>query len=573
MTSSNKYCQEIVNLMIEHGVRVAFCSPGSRNVPLLNALDSTEEISKKVVVDERSGAFQALGYSLVSREPVALICTSGSAVLNYAPAIAEAYYTGVPLIVISADRPREWIDQDDSQTIRQFEVLDHIVKGSYDVRAIPDEGNIYPKNVMWHINRTVNESLLKALEGKKGPVHINVQLDAPLGDTETYVDFPSRVVTMVKETEAVDASALRILANEAVSSRIMIVAGFGCPDHNMNAAVRQISTLPNVVVMAETLANIKGIPDDAQMIDSVLSVMSDREKEAMRPDIVISFGGALVSRMLKEYIRRFPPKKHWSIGYSNYFGDCFQSLTARVEITPYKFLKQLYHAVAKLRRDRQFQCGDCDLYGDDWKSVRHYALRKSEEFIAESPWSDLTVMDRILGFFSSENVFLSNGTPVRYAQLIGHTCHAEYCNRGVSGIDGCTATAVGGALAFSGQTVLISGDMSWLYDSGASTLASVPPSMKMIVIDNNGGAIFRFIKSTGCLPEEFKRRYLCMPDLPDVAAIAGAYGIETRSADSLRQIDGAMRWLLKNSEKPKMLYIRTPGETSADVLKSYFCRT
>ena len=138
LNTSNIYCRQIVELLKCHGVRTVYCSPGSRNAPLLVALDACEDITKHVVVDERSAAFQAYGAALVEQAPVAVVCTSGSAVLDYAPAVAEAYYAGVPLIVISADRPHEWIDQDDSQTIRQFGVLDHVVKGIYDVRSIPE---------------------------------------------------------------------------------------------------------------------------------------------------------------------------------------------------------------------------------------------------------------------------------------------------------------------------------------------------------------------------------------------------------------------------------------------------
>lgn len=572
INTSNQYCREIVNLLATHGVRTAFCSPGSRNVPLLVALNACTEIDKRVVVDERSSAFQALGFSMVKQMPVALVCTSGSAVLNYAPAIAEAYYAGVPLIVISADRPREWIDQDDSQTIRQFEVLDHIVKGSYDVRAIAEHDNVFPNKVAWHINRTVNEAMTCAMSGKKGPVHINVQLDSPLGELEIESKDYCRKVTLTKVSETVDAAVMRDLASMALHSRIMVVAGFGYPDNQMNTALRYLQNLPNVVMMAETIANLKGIPADSHMIDSVLCMMGEDEKEAMRPDIVISFGGALVSRMLKEYIRKYPPCAHWSVGHSNYFGDCFQSMTERIEISPQIFLKQLYHSVCKLRRRPGFKSGSNDDYSDSWRSLREYADNVNCDFVHQSPWSDLGVMDSILGFFSSENIFLSNGTPVRYAQLINHKFHAEYCNRGVSGIDGCTSTAIGGALAYSGQTVLITGDMSWIYDSGASTLGSVPPSMTIIVIDNGGGAIFRFIGSTSTLPEDFKERYLCTESHIDILRIAETYGFETRSMDSFQQMNATKNWLMRKTNHPKLLYIKTSGQISADLLKAYFSR-
>ena len=203
INTSNYYCRQIVALLHAHGVRTAYCSPGSRNTPLLVALDACGEISKRIVVDERSAAFQAYGCALVEKSPVALICTSGSAVLDYAPAVAEAYYSGVPLIVVSADRPREWIDQDDSQTIRQYRILDHIVKGSYDVRAIPEgSSREYSEEVKWTVNRTLNEAMLKALEGKQGPVHINVQLAEPLGEISQFDPIKERGVSIAVRSAA-----------------------------------------------------------------------------------------------------------------------------------------------------------------------------------------------------------------------------------------------------------------------------------------------------------------------------------------------------------------------------------
>lgn len=316
---------------------------------MLIALDSAGALKKFVVVDERSAAFQALGYALVRRQPVMLVCTSGSAVLNYAPAIAEAYYAGVPLVIVSADRPREWIDQDDSQTIRQFGVLDNIVKGSFDIRAIPESGDSpFSEEVMWTVNRTVNEAMIKALDGKPGPVHINVQLADPLGRMMDCCDAHQRVVSYVGRSESIPAPVMADLARRAAGARILLVAGFSAPDHDLHMAVRKFASLPNVAVMAESLSNLKSPQHLASMVDSVLCRMDDFGKKSMRPDIVISMGGALVSRMLKQYLRDFPPVCHWSVGHSNYFCDCFKVLTDVIDAHPARFLHQLYAAVRKL---------------------------------------------------------------------------------------------------------------------------------------------------------------------------------------------------------------------------------
>ncbi|MDE6022369.1 MAG: 2-succinyl-5-enolpyruvyl-6-hydroxy-3-cyclohexene-1-carboxylic-acid synthase, partial [Muribaculaceae bacterium] len=423
INTSNFYCRQIIDLLSQHGVSTAYCSPGSRNAPLLIGLEACKNIKKYVVVDERSAAFQALGCSLVERTPVMLLCTSGSAVLNYAPAVAEAYYAGIPLIIVSADRPKEWIDQDDSQTIRQYGVLDHIVKGSYDIRAIPEgKHRAFSEDVVWTVNRTVNEAMLKALDGKPGPVHINVQLSDPLGAIEECIPFSQRLVSHLRTKETLPHDVLKSLASEASGAKVMLVAGYSLPDNKLNKAVRMLGTLPNVAIMAETISNLHESQPYSSMIDSVLCEMTEEEKENLRPDIVISIGGALVSRMLKQYLRDYSPRKHWSIGHSNYFCDCFKSLTDRIDIAPEYFIRQLYGAI------RKCQLKGVPLYNKSWQQIRVNAAIKSQDYIEKAPWSDLKAYDFILRNLEFDNLFVSNGTSIRYSQLLPHKCHAEYCN-------------------------------------------------------------------------------------------------------------------------------------------------
>ncbi len=567
ITTANVYCRQIVDLLQTHGVRTVYCSPGSRNAPLLIALEACEEITKHVVVDERSAAFQAYGCALIERKPVAVVCTSGTAVLDYAPAIAEAYYSGIPLIVISADRPREWIDQEDSQTIRQFGVLSHIVKGSYDVRAIPEGSEReYTEDVKWTVNRTINEAMLKALEGKQGPVHINVQLGDPLGELSEEHIASERNVELILGVDSLPVGVLHNLSTIALDSKIMIVAGFSQPDHNLDKAVRTFASLTNVVVMAETLANLHDPQPMSTMIDAVLCDMNEEEKERMRPDIVISIGGALVSRMLKQYLRDYSPRYHWSLGHSNYFCDCFKALTHKIDIAPASFFRQLY-GVMKKSKDRV----DSE-YASRWHDLRSKSATLTKNYIKNAPWTDIKALEFIFSNFKFDNLFLSNGTPIRYSQLLPHNCHAEYCNRGVSGIDGSTSTAVGGAWAYTGRTCLLSGDISWLYDTGASTLSNVPFDMRMIVMDNSGGGIFRFIKSTSKIPKETLERYFCVEDLPEIADIAGAYSIDAIEAENMEQLGEGLEWLGEESDFPKMLIVRTPPAESARVLSGYFSK-
>lgn len=568
LTCANEYCRLIVDTIAACGVRTAYCSPGSRNAPLLLALEGHGEIEKHVVVDERSAAFQALGCSLIERRPVVLVCTSGTAVLDYAPAVAEAYYAGVPLIVVSADRPAEWIDQDDSQTIRQHGALANIVKGSFNLRAVPESvGANEAKERLWAINRTVNEAMLMAADGKPGPVHINVQLGEPLAEL-AEVDPPSpRAIMQISSEQTLPKNAVKALADDLKGKKIMLVAGFMQPDNKLDRAVRKLASLPEVAVFAETLSNLHEPQPYASMIDSVLCTLSDDEKERLRPDVVISIGGALVSRMLKQYLREFQPARHLGVGHSNYFCDCFKCLSDRIPVAPAPVLTQLANAIS-----RSNSPSDSSDYSRSWNLARHRAACSAAEYVAKAPWSDLKAMDAILRRFPNDNVFLSNGTPVRYAQIIPHDFHAEYCNRGVSGIDGSTSAAVGAGRAYNGYTSLISGDMSWLYDSGASALCNPPEGMRFFVIDNSGGGIFRFIKSTSGLPEDILRKYFCSPMTADISGVAEAYGMETREVSDEDALLSKLEWMADDSATPKLLLVHTPPAESAHVLKNFFTR-
>ncbi len=194
----------------------------------------------------------------------------------------------------------------------------------------------------------------------------------------------------------------------------------------------------------------------------------------------------------------------------------------------------------------------------------------AKEYIRNSAWSDLKALDFIFSRLRLDNLFVSNGTAVRYSQILPHSCHAEYCNRGVSGIDGSTSTAVGGAWAYRGKTTLLSGDISWLYDSGASALSDIPYDMRMVVLNNSGGGIFRFIKSTSRLPEETRERYFCVQNLPDISSIAAGYGIEVMEAADMKELKDGIGWLSEESDLPRMLVVETPAKESAEILSGYF---
>lgn len=557
LSTAHLSCNILTDLLIAHGVRHAVISPGSRNTPLIIALSRREEITCHVVIDERSAAFIALGMGVQSGAPIALVCTSGTALLNYAPAVAEAFYRHIPLVVISADRPEEWIDQDDSQTLWQQDALAPYVKRSCDISARID----FP-NGPWWTDRMINDTLLEALNGRRAPVHINVRLDAPLNTQTEYHKDSARVIEMVSPRASLPVSDIRAMAMPHASpARLLIIAGFHAPDEKLNRALIRLASLPNVVVMTESISNLHS-PSFISRIDSTLCRLSEDEKRAMRPDTVITIGGAIVSRHIKEWLRSLPDLEHWHIGINHTTIDCFKHLTKRVEIDETIFMTQLAAAMQPHRAQCEYACL--------WHEAALRAKDIHDTYVCNAPWSDLKALSYVFAQIPRRcNLHLSNGTAIRYAQLMecGHV-HRSECNRGVSGIDGCTSTALGASAMYSGITVLISGDMSFQYDISALSSRLMTPRFKMIVMCNGGGGIFRFIGATSALPET-EQFFAVGTNLP-LRQLCDGYGIEYYEATDEASLKSSFGKFITEHERPALLAIHTPPQVSAEVLKGYF---
>lgn len=557
LSTSHNTCNILADLLVSHGVTEVVISPGSRNAPLIIAISRRKEIRCHVVIDERSAAFIALGMSLQSGKPVAIICTSGTALLNYAPAVAEAFYRHVPLIVVSADRPEEWIDQDDSQTIWQQDALSPYVKRNWDISARAD----FP-NGPWWTDRMINDALLEAVNGRPGPVHLNVRLDAPLNTMSDYTDGSARVISMISSPSLMPVAEARRIALPLASPRkVLIIAGFHAPDEKLNRALIKLASLPNVAVMTESISNLHS-PLFINRIDSTLCRLSPSEREQLRPDVVITLGGAIVSRHIKEWLRGLTDLEHWHIGISHTTVDCLKHLTLRVDMDATAFMGQIASALQPHRSPSS--------YALRWQEAATKASEIHKAYVEASPWSDLRAMSCIFSHIPPRcNLHLSNGTPVRYAQLMDcRTIHRSECNRGVSGIDGCTSTAVGSSVLYGGTTLLISGDMSFQYDISALSSTLLSPRFKMIVICNGGGGIFRFIGATSGLPER-ERFFAVGPRLPLPELCAG-YDIRYFEARDELTLSSLLPDFFAEADSPALLAVHTPPEISAEVLKEYF---
>ena len=549
-TTDKLQCQILVETMHFHGVNHAVVSPGSRNAPLIIAL-SRSRIKTHIVVDERSAAYVALGMAQQLKAPVALVCTSGTALLNYAPAVAEAYYQKIPLIVVSADRPQEWIDQDDSQTIRQFKALDQFVKRSYDIPARCDDDT-----AVWYAERIAHDAMMEATSLRRAPVHINVQLAEPLNGLTTE-PYKLRRIHHFPSYDGICRDDIIKLKEQLLHKRVMIIAGFMEMNEPLRQALNAIAANDYAVVLTETISNMA---DDFTInaIDRTLLAIDENDKRYY-PDVVITIGGAIVSRKIKAFLRKVKPD-HWYVGLNDVTVDCFQSLTRRIEANPDTFIPTLFQDSLTVK-------SFCTI----WKDAHTAGLRRHHKYLEKIGWSDMKAYETIFDFYQQnpDNLImhLSNGTTIRYAQLFGDRVIApNFCNRGVSGIDGCTSTAIGAAMV-NGPAVLITGDMSFLYDISALSAITPKLQLKIVVVDNGGGGIFRFIDSTASLPE--LEKYFVVKRNLDVEKVAASFGIKTYRADNADSLFEQLSNMMVE-DGPAVLVVKTDGKRSAEILKNYF---
>ncbi len=526
----------VAQQLAAQGVRQVVLCPGSRNAPLCVAFERHGGITTHVVIDERCAAFIALGMAVESGGPVAVVCTSGTAPLNFAPALAEAYYRNVPLVAVTADRPEKMIDCLDSQTIRQPGIFTNYIKGTFD---ISDDSKA---------SEMIVRAVQLALTPFRGPVHINVRIDEPIGTiTEvTDEDIPSlRPGNICPAAGDVLPDIPPLVASRA----ILVIASCASPDSRIGAALRRLAACGNVMVVQDAVSNTT--LDSSQSITAP-DVFFARHP-SIAPEYVLTIGGAPISGTMKKYLRGLNSLRHWSIGQPGH-PDTFGALEKSLHIGAAVFLNALADALigipGSLFRRQWFA---------QWQTVR----RAADHYIGGAPFTGLQAVCKIMESLpAGTHLHLSNGMSVRYAQYAGYPALARVdCNRGVSGIDGCTSTAIGAALCTSAPVVMISGDMSAQYDIGALATYGIPANFKMAVLSNGGGNIFRHIDATRHL-DELERCLVGQVRLP-LEILSGAFGFGYFRAGDSRELSEAIGpWLAHSG--PAVMEIVTDGPRDAE---------
>ncbi|MAD98058.1 MAG: 2-succinyl-5-enolpyruvyl-6-hydroxy-3-cyclohexene-1-carboxylic-acid synthase [Flavobacteriaceae bacterium] len=556
MYPKKELAQLVISACRQFQVDTVVISPGSRNAPLTIGFTNHSEIETISLVDERSAAFFALGIAQQKQKPVAVLCTSGSAMLNYYPAVAEAFYSNIPLIVLSADRPKHLIDIGDGQTIRQENVFDkHIL---FSANLVENEGlNSQRARLIQKQNQQQISEALQTAISQKGPVHINIPFDEPLYDTVDELnnfEFPT-ITSSYLDNNNIDYQKLAKIWKGA--EKKMILVGVSYPNEELHDLMDTHADDPSVLILTETTSNFhhsKAI----NSIDQLIFSLTEEEFKDLQPDILVTFGGMIVSKKIKKFLRTYQPKHHWNIDEKKAMNTFF-CLSEFVQTNPVDFFSKFNPMIDQKNNG----------YQDKWLGLRDDKREKHAEYLQSMPHSDFKAFEQILNSIpNGSKLQISNSAIIRYAQLFTIDPSIEtYCNRGTSGIDGSTSTAIGAAYASQKPTVLISGDLSFFYDSNALWNKHIPKNFRIILVNNSGGGIFKIIPGPSSTNAE---AYFETPHCLTAKHLAAMHGLDYVSAHTTELVSNALKDFYAPSEKPKILEIFTPSQENDAILKSYF---
>lgn len=540
--------QSIIEICLAQGVTHIVISPGSRNAPLTIGFVNNPKFTCYSVADERSAAFFALGIAQQTKKPVVLVCTSGSALLNYYPAFAEAFYSQIPLVVISADRPSQKIDIGDGQTIRQENVFQN--HSLYNANLV--EGDSIEND--HEITKAIHFSITN-----KGPVHINAPFEEPL--YETVNELSINVTSFAKANETPFDSKINWSEWAKIwntSKKKLVLVGVNDPNSIDASIINFLANEPSVVVMTETTSNFHH-PSFINNIDSIITPFSATDFEIFQPEILITFGGMVVSKRIKAALRNFQPKHHWHIDSLRAY-NTYGCLTEHFQINPNDFFNQIIPLFKPFESD----------YFAHFEGINQLRKVKTATYLSKVSFTDFKVFEKIIQSLPiNSHLQIGNSSAIRYAQLIDiHPSIVVFCNRGTSGIDGSTSTAIGAAVANDKPTVLITGDISFFYDSNALWNNYIPKNFKIILINNGGGGIFRilpghdetpvfntFFETTHCLTAE---------------NLAKMHGLDYAIASDEASLDSGIETLYANNSKPFLLEVFTPMRENDKVLLQFF---
>ncbi|MEN7549804.1 2-succinyl-5-enolpyruvyl-6-hydroxy-3-cyclohexene-1-carboxylic-acid synthase [Rapidithrix thailandica] len=555
------YLQSIVDIAIISArlhVRKFVLSPGSRCAPLTLSIVRHPDLTTYVIPDERSAAYVALGMSQQTRETIGLVCTSGTAALNYAPAVAEAFYQQVPLLILTADRPPEWIDQQDGQAIRQQGIYGNHLKGSYQLPVSTEH-----KDAAWHVQRMLSEAIQLAQSYPQGPVQVNVPIREPFypqPDERFHFDHKCKVIEEQKgECRLSETTWQELIEKIRQTPRVLLVPGQQLPSP---ALLESLNHLPFPIV-SDIISNHHGLKNAVYHQDAFL-ISQEELKQSLQPDLLITYGNSVISKNLKLFLRKYQAKEHWHIQEAGAVADTYQSLTKVIRTSPEYFMAGL---AGRLEEERQYKA-----YREQWLKTDREVAETHKRLAQEHTFHELAVVQQLLEALDGPvHLHLANSMVVRYANFVnlrGKEHVKVFANRGTSGIDGSSSTAVGHALANPGVTnILVTGDMAFFYDRNAFWHQYPLPNVKVFLMNNQGGVIFRMIDGPARQPE--LEEYFETKQTLEARHLAEEHEFTYYQAGNQLEFQKQLQEFLQNQTAPSIFEVKTDKIKSKEAFVSY----
>lgn len=598
MYSNKENVNILTSLLVAHGVRHAVVCPGSRDAAIVHNLNECEDITCYPVTDERSAGFQALGLSMAEGyQPVVVCVTSGSALLNLYPAVAEAYYQQIPLIVISADRPAQWINQLDGQTLPQPDALGQMVRKSVSLSEV-FEGE-QQEEMHWYCNRLVNEALLKSMGRVKGPVHINVPISEP------FYSFTKEALPVERKIEVAycranidtfDGTPFECVLK---AKRPLLVIG---QLDNTEKYVDLLAYIDRMPILWESLAmppylykvqEELGEDWNKTTLYGVFENLLDeiKDDERFRPDLVVYIGGHIVSKKLKSYLRSLKGIEQIRISQEADIEDTFMHLTKVMDLPNSDAMSWLdnfgWHnqwedyrklwmdALAKsYERKENFKPEFSSLatVKEFFSQLQKVEPQDFKAFtLGGKDAQDDGIYDRKFDTFlpgMMSSVFSGNSSAIRLMNL--YADRHVYCNRGVNGIEGSLSTAVGFSMCKNESdkhVYCVLGDLSFFYDQNALWNRNLNGKLRIIVLNNGGGAIFG--KFQGLKESQAREEMIMAKHHATAEGICSQNEVKYLAAHTMEEMEQGISQLIHaESERPMLLEVFTDMDVDNEMLEA-----
>ena len=553
-------------LLLKHGIRQAVVCPGSRNAPIVHNLHECGEMKCWPVTDERSAGFFALGLALASRQPVVVCVTSGSAVLNLAPAVAEAYYQHVPLVVVSADRPQAWIGQLDGQTMPQQGVFGSLVGKSVSLPLHVDD-----KTERWLCNRLVNEAILASTYPVGRPVHINVPIDEPLFHFDVE-HLPEERAISLRRADALALGHEVVRMIEEAQRPMVVVGQHRCDTQRLDRTVckKGVAYLQRQGVwLSERLTDLS---DHTWHLDEAVAAIGD--DDTYLPDLIVYMGDTVVSKRLKHFLRRAKDAQVIMVAPDGEVRD----VTAHTTQVVVASVEDVLQAAAE-RADE----GDTsskpisslssttsrEEFRGKWFGLLENVARTVEAY--QPPFSQMAVVryleEQLEDIETPFQVHYANSTSIRLANI--YAGHSVWCNRGVNGIDGSVSTAVGFAAASTDMVLCVTGDLSFFYDQNALWNQNLKGNLRIVLLNNGQGAIFNTLP--GLNGSKALQQYVGGAHHTTARGICEQNDVGYLKASDMEEARmGIVRLLTETTRRPMLLEVFTDAGTDNAALKGYY---